>query len=188
MRNWTYDLRPGRRRRRRRRRRRGRGRGRRRRRLWRTRAHVVVVLVVVGCSLRAHARRVCCRAPRVREGGLVATLRRVFGGHLAVFRGYLRNTQDYLYLAKCAYLRNLNSAFLRPRSSHLRQIARQISLVPMGAAHRTPITCHLHLHRFASSGHPVRVRLSAGWPEVEMAVMWAALPRSSIIWDLSSAG
>ena len=64
----------------------------------------------------------------------------------------------------------------RPRSSHLSQIARQISLVPMGAAHRTPITCHLHC--FASSGHPVRVRLSAGWPEVEMAVMWAALPRS----------
>ncbi len=64
----------------------------------------------------------------------------------------------------------------RPRSSHLSQIARQISLVPMGAAHRTPTTCHLH--RFASSGHPVRVRLSAGWPEVEMAVMWAALPRS----------
>ena len=64
----------------------------------------------------------------------------------------------------------------RPRSSHLSQMARQISLVPMGAAHRTPITCHLHC--FASSGHPVRVRLSAGWPEVEMAVMWAALPRS----------
>ena len=64
----------------------------------------------------------------------------------------------------------------RPRSSHLSQMARQISLVPMGAAHRTPTTCHLH--RFASSGHPVRVRLSAGWPEVEMAVMWAALPRS----------
>ena len=64
----------------------------------------------------------------------------------------------------------------RPSSSHLSQIARQISLVPMGAAHRTPTTCHLH--RFASSGHPVRVRLSAGWPEVEMAVMWAALPRS----------
>ena len=41
----------------------------------------------------------------------------------------------------------------RPRSSHLSQIARQISLVPMGAAHRTPTTCHLH--RFASSGHLV---------------------------------
>ena len=65
----------------------------------------------------------------------------------------------------------------RPRSSHLSQMARQISLVHMmGAAHRTPTTCHLH--RFASSGHPVRVRLSAGLPEVEMAVMWAALPRS----------
>ena len=64
----------------------------------------------------------------------------------------------------------------RPSSSYLSQIARQISLVPMDAAHRTPTTCHLH--RFAPSRHPVRVRLSAGWPEVEMAVMWAALPRS----------
>ena len=64
----------------------------------------------------------------------------------------------------------------RPRPGHLSQIARQISLVPMGAVHRTPTTCHFH--RFASSGNPVRVRLSAGWPEVQMAVMWAALPRS----------
>ena len=64
----------------------------------------------------------------------------------------------------------------RPSSSHLSQIARLIALVPMGAAHRAPTTCRLH--RAASSGHPVRVRLSAGWPEVEMAAMRAALPRS----------
>ena len=41
----------------------------------------------------------------------------------------------------------------RPRSSHLSQIACQISLVPKGAAHRTPIACHFH--RFASSGDAV---------------------------------
>ena len=48
--------------------------------------------------------------------------------------------------------------------------------MPIGAAHRTVFTCVSDF--YASSWCAVRVRLSAGWPEVEMAVMWAALPRS----------
>ena len=52
----------------------------------------------------------------------------------------------------------------------------------MGAAHRTPTTCHLH--RFASSGHPVRVRRSAGRAGVEDG---CHVSRPASIWDLRLA-
>ena len=39
----------------------------------------------------------------------------------------------------------------------------------MGAAHPTVFTCARD--RYASSGGAVRMRLRAGWAEVEMAVM-----------------
>ena len=48
--------------------------------------------------------------------------------------------------------------------------------MPIGVAHRTVFACVSDC--YTSSWYAVRVRLSAGWPEVEMAVMWAALPRS----------
>ena len=95
----------------------------------------------------------------------------------------------------------------RPRSSYLSQMARQISLVPMGAAHRTPIafgrsrrrplkcaihhhrtpiTCHLHL--FESIGHPVRVRLSATECGVAGGGDGCHVGRPATIWDLRAAG
>ena len=70
----------------------------------------------------------------------------------------------------------------RPRSSHLSQVSCQILLVPIGTAHRTPITCHVH--RFASSGGPVRVRRSAG---VAGGGDGCDVSRNASIWDLRLA-
>ena len=70
----------------------------------------------------------------------------------------------------------------RPRSSHLSQVSCQILLVPIGTAHRTPITCHVH--RFASGGGPVRVRRSAG---VAGGGDGCHVSRNASIWDLRLA-
>ena len=73
----------------------------------------------------------------------------------------------------------------RPRSSQLSQIARQISLVPMGAAHRTP-TNHVPFTSF-------RIEWTSGASAPECGVAGGGdgcchVGRPATIWDLRSAG